>query len=134
MGGELIAQILDKSEYAKKQGVRLILQPMTSIKELREYLQNGYSVIDEDIVYQDNKLYQIICVEYDGVIRHYTDTELELGVKNIENGGKEFNMLFEATVKKKEKKLNGLKIGGYDTTEAENEIIELKKIIKGNLK
>ena len=28
--------------------------------------------------------------------------------------------------------LNGLKIGGYDTTEAENEIIELKKIIKGN--
>jgi tRNA A22 N-methylase len=107
---------------------------MKSVKELREYLQNGYSTIAENIIFEDNKLYQVICVEYDGIIRHYTDTELELGVKNIENGGKEFNMLFEATVKKKEKRLQGLKTGGYDTTEAENEIIELKKIIKGNLK
>ena len=132
MGGELIAQILENSEYAKKQGVRLILQPMTSVKELREYLQKGYSTIAENVIFEDNKLYQVICVEYDGVIRHYSNAELELGVKNIENGGEEFKMLFDATIKKKEKKLNGLKIGGYDTTEAENEIIELKKLIKGN--
>ena len=132
MGGELIAQILDKSEYAKKQGVRLILQPMTSIKELREYLQNGYSVIDEDIVYEDNKIYQIICVEYDGVARKFNDIQLELGVVNIEKGGDLFNMLLNSTIKKREKKLSGLIVGGYNTEETEREIIELKKLLKGN--
>lgn len=132
MGGELIAQIIDKSLYAKKNGVRLILQPMTSVKELREYLQNGYSTIAENIVFEDDKIYQVICVEYDGVTRHYTDFELELGIKNIENGGEKFQMLLKATIKKKEKRLNGLKIGGYDISKTESEINELKKLIKGN--
>ena len=132
MGGELIAQILDKSEYAKKQGVRLILQPMTSIKELREYLQNGYSVIDEDIVYEDNKIYQIICVEYDGVTRKFNDIQLELGTVNIDKGGELFNMLLNSVIKKREKKLSGLTVGGYNTEETEKEIIELKKLLKGN--
>ncbi len=132
MGGELIAQILESSEYAKKQGIRLILQPMTSVKELREYLQNGYSTVAENVVFEDNKIYQVICVEYDGITRRYTDAELELGVKNIENGGEEFKILLNATIKKKEKRLNGLKTGGYDVFKTESEINELKKLIKGN--
>ena len=44
MGGELIAEILDKSNYVKNSNVNLILQPMTSVKELREYLQNGFFI------------------------------------------------------------------------------------------
>ena len=132
MGGELIAQILESSEYAKKQGIRVILQPMTSVKELREYLQNGYSTVAENVVFEDNKIYQVICVEYDGITRRYTDAELELGVKNIENGREEFKILLNATIKKKEKRLNGLKTGGYDVFETESEINELKKLIKGN--
>ena len=74
----------------------------------------------------------MICVEYDGVTRHYTDFELELGIKNIENGGEEFKTLLDSTIKKKEKRLNGLKIGGYDISKTESEINELKKLIKGN--
>ena len=34
MGGELISEILNRSEYVKNNEVRLILQPMTAIKEL----------------------------------------------------------------------------------------------------
>lgn len=132
MGGELIAQIVEKSAYAKKHGVRLVLQPMTSVKELREYLQNGFFTIAENVVYEDEKLYQIICVEYDGIKREYSNAELELGIKNIENGGEMFNMLLLSLIAKKEKKLNGLKIGGYDTKETEKEINELKRLIKGN--
>ena len=128
MGGELIVQILEASDYVRKQGVKLILQPMTTSRELREYLQNGFLIIAESIVYEDNKLYQIICAEYDGVNRKYTEAELELGIKNIENGGANFKMLLDATVKKKEKKLSGLKTGGYCTKEIEKEIEELKKL------
>ena len=129
MGGELIAEILEKSSYAKKQGVRLILQPMTSIKELREYLQNGYFTIAENIVYEDNKLYQIICAEYDGIKKSFSDLELELGHKNIESKTENFNLLLNMLIKKKEKKLEGIRLGGYETEETEREIIELKNLL-----
>ena len=131
MGGELIAKIIDESSYVKNNGVRLILQPMTSVRELREYLQRGFFAIAENIVFEDKKLYQIICVEYDGIDRKYSDIQLELGPKNIESNSDNFKMLVSATIKKREKKIDGLRLGGYDTDETEREIIELKKLLKG---
>ena len=131
MGGELIAQILDASEYVKKEGVRLILQPMTSVKELREYLSNGYFTIAENVVFEDEKLYQIIYVEYDGTKRTYTSAELELGVRNIENGGENYEKLLFSTIAKKQKKLEGQRLGGQNTEETEKEILELLKLKEG---
>lgn len=128
MGGELIATILDRSEYIKKSGIRLILQPMTSIYELREYLSSGFSVIDEKIVCEDGKIYQIICAEYDGKSHSYTKAELELGKRNIEKREDGFYELLNSTVAKKEKKRDGLALGGYPTEEIDTEIKELKKL------
>lgn len=128
MGGELIAQILDGSDYVKKEGVRLILQPMTSVKELREYLSKGYFTIAEYIVFEDNKLYQMMCVEYDGIERSYTEAELELGARNIENGGEMFERLLFSTIAKKQKKLDGQRLGGQNTEETEKVLMELLKL------
>ena len=128
MGGELIAQILDASDYVKKEGVRLILQPMTSARELREYLSKGYFTIAENIVFEDGKLYQIICAEYDGKEKHYTDAELELGVRNIENGGEMYEKLLFSTIAKKQKKLDGQRLGGQNADETEKELQELLKL------
>ena len=48
MGGELIAQIIDRSDYTRIPGVRLILQPMSSLQELRGYLaEMGYATVCE---------------------------------------------------------------------------------------
>ncbi len=128
MGGELIAKILDESEYVKNGNVRLVLQPMTSVYELREYLSNGFSTIAENVVCEDGKIYQIICAIYDGVNRKYTKAELELGKKNIESGSAEFVELLNSTIAKKHKKLKGLKLGGQETSEIEEEIKELERI------
>lgn len=128
MGGELIAKIIDGSNYVKNSKIRLILQPMTSVYELRKYLSNGFSTIAENIVIEDDKIYQIICVEYDGIKHTYTQAELELGVKNIECNGNEFKLLLNSTIAKKEKKLNGLRLGGYDTLDVEEQIKELEDL------
>ena len=66
MGGELIVKIIENSEYSKKQGIRLILQPMTHVALVRKYLQNGYFTVAENVVCEDGKIYQVICAEYDG--------------------------------------------------------------------
>lgn len=128
MGGELIAEILDTSDYVKNSKIRLILQPMTCVYELRNYLKNGFSTIAENIVCEDGKIYQIICAEYDGQVHSYTRAELELGRKNIESKTVEFGKLLDATITKKKKIFSGLSLGGYETTEIEEEINELEKI------
>ncbi|MBQ4136775.1 MAG: SAM-dependent methyltransferase [Clostridia bacterium] len=85
MGGELIRDIIGASEYAKTKGVRLILQPMTMPHILREYLAGaGFNIIDEMICSAQDKYYQIICAEYDGTARSFTEHELLLGKINIE--------------------------------------------------
>lgn len=128
MGGELISQILERSEYVKNKDIRLILQPMTSIKELREYLKNGFSTIAEKIVFDSGKLYQILCVHYDGKVHDLSDAELEIGAKNIENKGPLFEKLLFSTIAKKIKKRDGLLKGGYDTSDIDKEIEELEKL------
>lgn len=129
MGGELIAQIIQNSDYVKNENIRLILQPMTSIKELRKYLQNGFSTVAENIALDSGKIYQIICVHYDGQAHNLTDTELEIGHKNIETRGELFEKLLFSTIAKKAKKRDGLLKGGYDTSDIDKEIKELEKLI-----
>lgn len=78
MGGVLIGEILSASEISKN--VRLILQPMQGTKELRKYLfENGYEIIDEDVVFEDDRYFEIIVAEYDGKIREIPN-EIELKI------------------------------------------------------
>lgn len=61
MGGVLIAEILEDGKE-KLDGIdNYILQPMTASKELRKYLsKNNFKIIDEDLVFEEGKYYEII--------------------------------------------------------------------------
>lgn len=60
MGGELIAQILLKNIPHGIQ--RMILQPMANAHEVRSALcEVGYVISKEKLVWEKNKIYQIIC-------------------------------------------------------------------------
>ena len=128
MGGELIAEILDKSNYVKNANVNLILQPMTSAKELREYLQNGFFIYDETVVFEDGKFYQIICAKYDGQKYKFSEIELEVGKINMMNKSNDFKEFIAHTIEKKKKIFLGLKKSGRDTTGVEKEIKDLEKL------
>lgn len=84
MGGVLIGEILSASEISKN--VRLILQPMQGAKELRKYLfENGYEIIDEDVVFEDDRYFEIIVAEYDGKIREVpNEMELKIPIQALE--------------------------------------------------
>ncbi len=84
MGGELIRDIINASEYVKNPDVRLILQPMTMPEVLREYLAaNGFNIVEESVCVAADKCYQVICAHYDGVKREFDSVTLLLGEKNI---------------------------------------------------
>ena len=88
MGGELIVSIIDAAPFTKDSRIRLVLQPMTHAEILRKYLyDNCFEIVAERIV-KEEKLYQIICAEYNGnKTSEYTDAELLVGKLNIEVGG-----------------------------------------------
>jgi tRNA (adenine22-N1)-methyltransferase len=61
MGGLLIKDILSKDINLTDSITNFVLQPMVAAKELREYLyQNNFVIIDEDLVKEDDKYYEII--------------------------------------------------------------------------
>lgn len=74
MGGELIADIIERAPFFKQDGIRLILQPMTKHVTLCKYLlQNGFSIIGESYTHDGGKYYRTLCAEYRG--GSFTDTD-----------------------------------------------------------
>lgn len=128
MGGELIIKILENSPYIRDESVRLILQPMTHVKDVREYLQNGFYTIAENIIVEDGKIYQVLCLQYDGAFHPLSDVEKELGKFNIENNSESFKILLNSTIAKNQKRREGLLKGGYDTKEIDEVIKELESL------
>lgn len=134
MGGELIARIVGESEYTKKKGVRLILQPMTAADDLRAFLDSaGYAVIGEKLAAAAGKIYCCIAAEYDGIRRTSTPAELLLGKKNIENREPLFKDYAAGIAKKLDTRISGLKTGGHDCTAEEECRADIRKIMEETL-
>jgi len=61
MGGELIIDIIEETKNIALAASQLILQPMTKIGQLRQYLyENNFKIIDENIVKEFYHYYFII--------------------------------------------------------------------------
>ena len=141
MGGENIVDIIENSpSITKKQGVRLILQPMSMQYVLREYLScNGFSVVDESIVKAAGKIYQIICAEFTGKNTLMSTFEKYFGsviFKKYLLSERENKKLFleylERIMSVTQTKKDGKLIAGIDTSE-EEEIIEKTKELISNV-
>lgn len=129
MGGELISRIVLSSELSRKVGVRLILQPMTHTHDLRrDLLANGFNIVDETLVRDRDRVYQIIVAEYDGIVRTATQVELWLGKKNIECGGEDLRTLASLYAFGLEKKIKGYAEAGKKDDQANELYCELKKL------
>ena len=133
MGGELIANILNRANFYKlpeKHGkIKFVLQPMTSEDKLREYLyKNGFRIIDEEMVLDKDRVYAVMSVVFDGVVRQGTDSEYLLGACNIAKNTSLFKRQLERRIRIVTEALVSREKNGMESCELEKLLEELKKI------
>lgn len=80
MGGELISKIIIDDLIIAKRVNKFILQPNSKVSYLRKVLKdNKFQIIDEDIIEDAGKVYEIIVAKYEGVLIQYTESEIMFG-------------------------------------------------------
>ena len=82
MGGSLIRSILENGDQKKRLAhrERLILQPNIGEKTLREWLvAHRYKIVDETILTENQKIYEIIVAEPSDTAVVYTPQDLLFG-------------------------------------------------------
>ena len=81
MGGETIIAILEGAAWTKDGAHTLLLQPMTKAADLRYWLAvNGYSFIEERLVWDKNYLYPVLRVTGGGTPQALTERQALTGV------------------------------------------------------
>lgn len=123
MGGSLISKLLENKLEVSQSINKLILQPMQSQETLRKYLlNNGFEILDEVLVKEDFRVYEIICTKYTGKNTKVDEIYYEIGQKLIENKDPLLNELID-------KKIEGYKnvIIQIENHEKMTEKLELMK-------
>lgn len=130
MGGELEARIVSECARARD-GVRFVLQPMSAVHKLREFLYSErYEITDGAVSVSGGKVYQCIACRFTGCApRTLTPTEALVGTADEPlRGHPLYPRLLEKYIKKAEKELAGRRAGGLDTDAAEKLLTELMNI------
>lgn len=79
MGGETIAAILEAAAWTRTRGIPLILQPMSSMSDLRLWLcEHGYQIPEERLVREGDTIYTVLHV-LDGEMEELSPAELCAG-------------------------------------------------------
>ncbi len=138
MGGEMIASILDASDYPQKSRCRLVLQPQSMQDVLRFHLAaNGFRIDCELVVLDSGKYYQLISARYDGIPYELTPAEAKLGAINLARAGKSLSDVdrgwLEFVKNAVSTRLSGMKnaLREVDTRSDEALLAKINEILKG---
>lgn len=112
MGGELISRILGAAPWTKD--ALLLLQPMSSQPELRQWLiTNGYAIGRELVVKEGEKYYVILTVR-GGASDAYTPAELFAGRQRAGEDNPHRGAYLADQIRRRERALAGMKQGSPD--------------------
>ncbi|MBM7688005.1 SAM-dependent methyltransferase [Enterococcus ureilyticus] len=136
MGGVLIRDILEAGwKNQRLQGnERLVLQPNIGEKPLRDWLTvHGYTIIDEDILEENNKIYEIIVACRQEVRVAYSEKERLFGPILLKKRSSIFQRKWQGEVKQRETILAQLAKASGDQQariqQIEKEITEIKEVL-----
>lgn len=127
MGGENIADILKRAEWVKSDRYQLVLQPMTRIEVLREYLlTNGFSIDRETSVIDHGHRYLIMAARYTGAAPVTDPFYYHIGYLDPKTDRAYLEWLKTKMVRK----AAGMRRGGEETAAfVENMIARLQEIL-----
>ena len=128
MGGELIADIIDRAPHLKNKNVNLILQPMSKQELLREYLfSHGFEILKERYVTDVGKHYVCILARFSGDNTPFSDADAAFGKIDAFKDAlcDELCSYVGAKVESLERAIAGKRLGGFY---AEREIVLLSEL------
>lgn len=130
MGGYLISRIIQDGIDKAKSAEKLILQANNSLEYLRKFLHSqGFEIIDETNVFEENFIYTIIVTKYSGNVKKYDNEDYYIyGKKNIENKDKLTIQIIERELNHAETVINNIKEN--DTKVVKKRIQDLENKIK----
>lgn len=135
MGGILIKDILNEGKILNKlpREARLVLQPNNNEPVLREYLQeNHYEIVEEAILEDNNKMYEIIVAEASAEKMNYTAEEFLFGPKLMSQQTIIFKKKWQNILNKNHDILNAIK--GTNISEDIQKMKETTKLIEKVIK
>ncbi len=129
MGGELIAEIISRADFAKDPALRFILQPMSREGVLRRYLYaEGFAIEREIYSYDAGKYYVAFSVKYTGDKKEISNIDAELGQKDAESVNNSCHIGYiKKKIKSYERIVSGKRLAGADISEDEAILGELSK-------
>lgn len=109
MGGELISRILGAAPWTRE--ALLLLQPMSSQPELRQWLiANGYAIQRERVIKEGEKYYVILTVT-GGESAPYTPAELFVGRQQAAEDNPHRGAYLADQIRRRERAMAGMKQG-----------------------
>lgn len=131
MGGELIVSILSRAPFVKDPRVRLILQPMTHVSDLRHYLADqGFRIVAERTASASGKCYFCFAAEYTGEPYKLTRMEATFGRLSARDFSDELLLLLKKEIRAVEKKCCGLRQKGTPDLDEEAYLTSLYDLQK----
>lgn len=126
MGGETIITILE-NRPSFLEDFTLIVQPMTEVPLVREYLkENNWEIVDEDLAQEDMRFYEIIKAIRTKKSIDYTYRELRFGPVLVRKKSEELLAYLKRQIDKKQIILDNMKRG----TGIDDKIVHLEKELK----
>ncbi|MDN4607038.1 tRNA (adenine(22)-N(1))-methyltransferase [Sporosarcina highlanderae] len=128
MGGPLIASILQEGNAKLGKVKRIITQPNIHSSSIREWaVQNGWTIIEEEILKEDGKIYEIIVLERGKA--EYDELEMKFGPYLLEDKSPIFVEKWERELAEWKRILDSLEKAG-DTDEIQRRKEQLRKKIE----
>lgn len=133
MGGDLIARILDAGkEELKLEGVtRLILQPNNAEAKLRRWLiENEYAIIEEKIIEENDKIYEILVAEPSSVTETYSKEDYLFGKRLRQEKNEIFKKKWQGELEKLAYILQSLDQSQRDVSSKKKEVEHMRETIE----
>lgn len=134
MGGTLIRNILEKDKSKLQNHPLLILQPNVGSNVLRQWLQaNHYQITHEDILEEDDHIYEIIVAKYANQPMQLSSEDLFFGPILRKHQNNAFLKKWEKEIEKNEKAINQMQKATNPPTQRLAQLKTENELIRGVL-